>query len=36
MAATPQSQQQYVGVELCAATVRAALVTASGEVSARW
>ena len=35
MAATPQSQQQYVGVELCAATVRAALVTASGEVSAR-
>jgi glucokinase len=35
MAATPQNQQQYVGVELCAATARAALVTASGEVSAR-
>jgi glucokinase len=35
MASTPQNQQQYVGVELCATSVRAALVTASGEVSAR-
>ncbi|HZT59517.1 MAG TPA: ROK family protein [Pyrinomonadaceae bacterium] len=35
MAAQPQNQQQYVGVELCAATARAALVSASGEVAAR-
>jgi glucokinase len=35
MAATSSKEQRYVGVELCAATARAALVSAAGEVLAR-
>src|SRR5947209_475517 len=35
MAAPSSNQEHYVGVELCASTARAALVSASGEVIAR-
>lgn len=35
MSSTPTNEQHYVGVELCAATARAALVTRGGEVIAR-
>src|SRR5256714_1593095 len=35
MAAPSSNQEHYVGVELCASTARAALVSASGEVVAR-
>lgn len=35
MTSAPTNEQHYVGVELCAATARAALVTRGGEVIAR-
>lgn len=35
MSSAPTNEQHYVGIELCAATARAALVTRSGEVVAR-
>src|ERR1700755_1923444 len=35
MSSAPTNEQHYVGVELCAATARAALVTRVGEVVAR-
>src|SRR5215212_5283411 len=35
MSFAPTNEQHYVGVELCAATARAALVTGGGEVVAR-
>src|SRR2546421_712383 len=35
MTAPPSSEQHYVGVELCAASARAALVSATGDVLAR-
>ena len=35
MSAATSNEQHYVGVELCAATARAALVTHEGQVVAR-
>jgi glucokinase len=35
MTAPPSSEQHYIGVELCAASARAALVSATGDVLAR-
>src|SRR5947207_15759181 len=35
MSSKPPKDQQYVGVELCAGSARAALVSAAGEVLAR-